>query len=127
MRSAAVALVAAATFFVGILMGAGGQAQDSPLPAPVVLRSPGGSPSPTAAPQDRPTGSVSVEEVEHQVEEGEVGDYDSSGPGSAEDQRESPEREEPDDNSGPGSSSSGSGSSGSGSSGSGSDNSGPGS
>lgn len=122
MRSAAVALVAAATFFVGILMGAGGRAQDSPLPAPVVLRSPGGSPSPTATPQVRPTGSFGVEEVEHQVEEGEVEDYDSSGPGSAEEQREDPEREKHEDNSGPGSDSSGSGSSGSGS-----DSSGPGS
>lgn len=145
MKSAAVAVVAAATFFAGVMMGTGSGSGNSPLPAPVVLRS-SGEPESPQRPQVRNTGPLNVEKVGRYVDEGEVEDYgDSSGPGSGEDEpaRKEPDRKEPDgeepdgeepekeeldeDHSGPGSDSSGPGSSGSGSSGSSSDSSGPGS
>lgn len=122
MRAASAALLAAALFFAGVLVGGRGITGEAPAPTPVVLvdAEPG-----VLQPTPR-TGPLEVEEVPREVEEGSIEDYDddeddSSGPGSGEDAG--------DDNSGPGSEDSGSGSddsgpgsdsSGSGSSGSGS-------
>lgn len=143
MRSAALALVAAAVFFAGMLSGSTGRSENPPPPQPVVLQV-----------TDRPAGddaggrgrnvpaALDVEEVEHDVEEGDVEDYgvdgggdaDNSGPGTGNETPE-PDNSGPgsssgpgSDNSGPGSDNSGSGSdsSGSGSSGSGGDGSGSG-
>jgi hypothetical protein len=133
-----VALVAAAVFFAGVLFGSAGRSEDPSPPQPVVLQvtdRPAGD-GPGGQGRNAPA-ALDVEEVEHDVEEGDVEDYgddqggdgDNSGPGSGD------ETPEPDDNSGPGSVSSGSGSespgpgsgsSGSGSSGSGGDGSGSG-
>jgi hypothetical protein len=145
-RSAAVALVAAAVFFAGVLAGASGRSSDRSPPQPVVLEVVGGGAGPGESGEGRngpPPDSLDVQEVEHEVREGEVEDYDdgggaedNSGPGSVDDSS-GPGSGEPDpdddsghgsDSSGPGSDSSGSGSdsSGSGSSGPGSDGSGSG-
>jgi hypothetical protein len=113
-RAASVALIAAAIFFAGVLVGGRAVTGEAPPPTPVVLvaAEPGSlQPTPRASPLD-------VEEVPREVEEGSIEDYDdddedSSGPGSGED--------DDDDNSGPGSSGSGSDNSGSSSGNSGSD------
>lgn len=129
MRAASAALLAAAMFFAGVLVGGRGVADEAELPTPVVLAAAGpGTPEPPAT-----ESPLEVVEVPRQVEEDSIEDYrdaedvDSSGPGSGDD----------DDNSGPGSDDSGSGSddsgsdsdsgSGSGGSGSGSGSSGSGS
>jgi hypothetical protein len=123
-RAAFAALAAGAVFLAGVLFGSAGTGAERPIPRPVVLTgSSTTSPDDTPSPAERTTptpGTLDVQRVEHDVEEGSVEDYgdeydDNSGPGS--------------DNSGSGSGSSGSDDSGSGSdnSGSGSDNSGSGS
>lgn len=128
MRAATLALLAAALFFAGVLVG--GVSQSGPtaaVPAPVVLTQSASTPSPELSPTPGPASSV--EEVEHDVEESDLDD--NSGHGNAEDRED---REARDDNSGPenrehdtDNSGSGSGSSDGGSSGSGGDDSsGPG-
>ena len=126
MRAASAALLAAAVFFAGVLVGGRGVADEAEPPTPVVLAAAGlGTPEPPAT-----ESPLEVVEVPRQVEEDSIDDYrdtddiDSSGPGSGDDDG---------DNSGPGSDDSGSddsgsdSDSGSGSSGSGSDSSGSGS
>lgn len=127
MRSAALALVAAAVFFAGVLFGSAGRSEDPP-PQPVVVRLAGTQPAPQGGGEARNAPApddLDVAEVEHDVEEGYVEDYgdgdnDNSGPGSDDSGSGS-------DNSGPGSDSSGSGSDSSGSGSSGSGSGGPGS
>lgn len=145
MRAAAGILVAAGLFLSGVLVGVGEPGQAGRPPAPVVLedRSPG-----TGGGADRPVSGggasppadeapLDVQEVQHQVEYGDVADYenedagDNSGPGGGEGSDAETGNSGPgSDNSGPGSDSSGSdsgsGSSGSGSSGSGGSGSGSG-
>jgi hypothetical protein len=113
-----VALLAAAVFFAGSLFGSAGGATDGRSPEPVVVgtadRQPSGTgPDPGENANSPLPPDLDVQEVGHEVEEGEVEDYDDHG-----------ENEGPDDNSGPGSENSGPGSV---SSGSGSDDSGSGS
>jgi hypothetical protein len=129
-RAASAALLAAAMFFAGVLVGGRGVAGEPAPPTPVALvAARPGSPEPT--PSESP---LHVEEVPREIDEGSIEDYgddqygdDSSGPGSG-DETDDDNSGSGSSNSGPGSddSGSGSGSSGSGSSGSGSGSSGPG-
>ena len=115
MKAAAGALVAASVFFAAVLFGSAGRSSDAAVPKPVILvtspRVPEGATG-TARSGDVPApAELEIEDIEHDVAEGSVEDYDDH------------DGEEGDDdggvdNSGPGSDSSGSGSSGSGSSGS---------
>jgi hypothetical protein len=147
MRAASGALLAAAMFFTGVLVGGRGIAEEGPPPSPVALVA-AELPSPVSAPTQRP---LELVEVPRHVEEDPIEEYeddeadssgpgpggggggDDSGPGSDDSGPGSDDSGSGSDDSGsgsPGSGSSGSGSSGSGSSGSsgsGSDSSGPGS
>jgi hypothetical protein len=120
MRAAFVALAAGAVFLAGVLSGSRGSTTERPI-RPVVLTGSTTSAEESPSVRNAPApGTLDVQRVERDVEEGSVEDYgddyeDNSGPGS--------------DDSGPDDSGSGSDDSGSGSddSGSGSDNSGSGS
>jgi hypothetical protein len=120
-----VALMAAAVFFAASLFGSAGGSTPARSPRPVIVEVTGPQPprggQGSGEDQTEPLPpELELEEVEHEVKEGEVEDYDDHGGD-----------EGPEDNSGPGSENSGSGSddSGSGSddSGSGDDDSGSGS
>jgi hypothetical protein len=132
MRAAFVALAAGAVFLAGVLFGSTGSTTERPI-RPVVL-----SGSSTTAPDDDGSpsvrnapapGTLAVQQVERDVEEGRVEDYgddyeDNSGPGSDDSGSDDSGSGSGSDDSGSGSDNSGSGSD---NSGSGSDNSGSGS
>jgi hypothetical protein len=122
MKTATGALLAAALFFAGVLVGGRGASGGSPAPGPVILRDAGpASGGPGAQERNAP---LEVEEVPHEVNEGNIEEYeDNSGPGGG-DVDGSDDSGPGSDDSGPGSDDSGPGSD---DSGPGSDDSGPGS
>lgn len=76
MRTGVTALVAAAVFFTGTLLGSAGSSTDPPIPAPVVVplsdRGAQGRPEARNAPAPE---DLDVEEVGHEVEEEYVDEY----------------------------------------------------